>query len=1162
MPRDLFTKQPKDLFENLPLSPGDPDQFKEILGYDPQIAEYQTGQSARDIDLAGEKKPDSFINMLTRKPATQQEFAEAEQIRRDTGVFDVLKEFDIPISKRKRPIGATESFGDSVPEKIAAWGSAWLKGITGQIPVSEFKQIEENLGADIVIENLSDAAGIALAGITLFQGGKAAIDAVRIAKSQFGNLSPTARGIKRGISKIIGGPEKPIQDFFDGNISGDQAGAKLRKFTNLNPERLDKALNDAELLRQEITGTKRLPSLITKPGVLEPTFSLKNPPTLSEEAPRVALATAQAADTATALTNSQTPVVGEAVPIPSTLSLDIPKPPATGEGSSPPGKPPDVPIDQPDLNVDYELLKDHWFGEKDWQFVKAGVESDRIRQSIQETTGESRFGKRAQDIDKAIQIFIDTQRDPRILNKETLDKLSPEDRRIAFISQNLTPEQKAIAQEISNQYSAIGEKAQDSEIIQNVLDNYVSRIWEVEPPKRESQAGRKFGTTTRHAKARKFKTILEGQAAGFKLKKGGASTNLNILKEEIHNTIQDKKFLKDLMSLKDVDGNSFLSTKQLLGYKRVEHPNFKVWRFAGKADVNFITERLRDVSESTFRTVEPGDPEVLGRAAVLKEGQAREALIARGRTPNEADIILNGIKNASSKVEANKIIETTIKTVTEKERLKKVDFERTGGKNFLLTPEGTILERKEIYAPNKVAQNLNNIMGVSKLHGIKGIDAITKFNAVAKGTILTSSLFHHLAFMRSFYLGSSPFGEVIKDIKSGEGFIKSINQLTPRQAYRSGVQAIQSLSPEIELLVRNGLTLGRVQDWEEKILREEESTIGRTLDKLKVTKDIKDKIVGLWQMQTDFLFGQFGAGLKSKAALIELRNVMRNKPDIDPNDAAKFVANLMNDDFGGLHLKRLGRNPTTQHIFRLFALAADWTESNIRAMVKAFKRGDEGDIYRRFWARIITKGVMATLAANAVLHTGKKTKRVFEQAWADGRLKWLDVNVTPIKEAIVGKETSTRKYFSILGHFKDPLKFAVDPLKAAEYKGSPVFRIVFDAITGEDWADRQFTEFDELRATGRTVRPFFTFAGNPNKWKTVPSFVINHTKGLAPIPGQNLLNWWAGEMEGFDAVANSLGLGVRTTFELTPQRKAEQKAARKAIKKLRGREKKKKRGRR
>ena len=36
---------------------------------------------------------------------------------------------------------------------------------------------------------------------------------------------------------------------------------------------------------------------------------------------------------------------------------------------------------------------------------------------------------------------------------------------------------------------------------------------------------------------------------------------------------------------------------------------------------------------------------------------------------------------------------------------------------------------------------------------------------------------------------------------------------------------------------------------------------------------------------------------------------------------------------------------------------------------------------------------------------------------------------------------------------------------------------------------------------------------------------------MQPVQIQNLLAWIAGEMEVFDAIATSLGLGVRTTYE-------------------------------
>ena len=727
------------------------------------------------------------------------------------------------------------------------------------------------------------------------------------------------------------------------------------------------------------------------------------------------------------------------------------------------------PIDSKQIDADYNELKDIWIGNKNVDAYKATVQAKLQQNDIVNTTGEvgkitktPKFKKLSQDIDKAIQIHIDLKRNPDHLTR-FFDDLSPEQQRIVTLSQNLTPEQIAIAEGISRQYQEVGQQALDSEVIRNTLDNYVARAWDVEPPKHGTEKFRKFGTATRHAKARKFETILEGWANGFNLKIEGATNNLQILKEEISKTIADKTFLNKLSKLKNLEGKPLITTDATLpGYVRIDHPNFKAWRVGAATDA-------------------PIDP--------------------------------------------------------------------TRGKNFLQIPEGTILERKEFYAPKEIAKELNNIFGVSGLKDVPSIKEITKANAVIKAWVLQSSFFHHTAFMRSFYLGSSPFGEAFGKIKSGESFIDAVKGLTPRQAYKSGLKAITDMQPEIELLVRNGLTLGKMQDWEESILRNEQTFIGKTLDKLKVSKVIKDKINAFREAQADFLFKQFGTGLKAKAALIEYKNILKKRPGIDPNKAAKIAANLMNDDFGGLHLQRIGRSPTTQHIFRLFALAPDWTESNIRSLVKAFKKGDEGEVYRKFWARIVTKSMAATLIANVLLH-GDGTIESYKKAWEAGKLSIFDIDITPIYKLLGGK-TDARKFFSLIGHFKDPLKFAVNPIKSARYKASPIYSMVHDLLTGEDWAGRQFTSFEELLATGETVRPPFTFGRRPSGLSTVPSFILNKIRSTQPVQIQKLFEWWQGETEAFDAIGQSLGIGIGTTFIKSKKQKEREKAVRKAIKGLR-----------
>lgn len=674
-----------------------------------------------------------------------------------------------------------------------------------------------------------------------------------------------------------------------------------------------------------------------------------------------------------------------------------------------------------DLEAAYDQQKDIWFGRRDVRLLQTDVETRLLQRHLKTALGQMRYNRSVRDIDQAIQIYIDTKRNPEHV-KQYYDQLTDEQRRIVDLSQKLPDEAKGIADRIQQSYEQIGLEALDQEVIANVLENYAGRIWNLEG-KEAMERYRKFGTTTRHARHRKFETIIEGQANDFELRVKGATSNLQILKEEVIKTIENKRFLKALKEIKDVDGRPLITTQQLEGYVQVEHPNFIQWSFAGEA--------------------EPG---------------------------------------------------------------------KVYGKNFFVTDEGTVLERRPLYAPEAQAKNLNNILGTSRLTKIPGIPTITKYNAIVKAWILQTSFFHHLAFMRSYYFGTQH---------------KTWGELNIRRAYRDGLIAIESLQPEIELGVKNGLTLGLRQDWQEHLLREK-TIIGKILDKTEATKEIKDAILALRERQADFLFGEFGAGLKAKSFLIEYRNELRRYPDESPDAIAKRVASLINDDFGGLHLGRLGRNPSLQHIFRLFALAPDWTESNIRTMVKSIKAGspEEAQLYRKFWIGVVAKAGALTALSNFLLAGGdpREMEDNYRAAWQSGNLRLFAVDVTSIYQALGGQEEE-RKYFSIFGHFRDPLKFITHPIRSAHHKGSVIYGTFHEAMAGTDWKGDRFTTFPELIGRRKTV----TYGpGGPIDWEQFPSYVLSQVIGTQPVQVQNLIAWSAGEIEGFEAVANSLGLGVVT----------------------------------
>jgi hypothetical protein len=416
---------------------------------------------------------------------------------------------------------------------------------------------------------------------------------------------------------------------------------------------------------------------------------------------------------------------------------------------------------------------------------------------------------------------------------------------------------------------------------------------------------------------------------------------------------------------------------------------------------------------------------------------------------------------------------------------------------------------------------MNNMLGMSSLYKLPGAKTITKYNAIFKQWILLTSFFHHLAFVRSYWLGTND---------------KTWQELNVRRSYKDGLKGIMNLEPEIMRGVGNGLTLGLRQEWEENLVNEQ-TVIGKVIDTIPGGEKIKGKILDLKQMQTDFLFGSFGAGLKAKSYLIEFRNQLEKHPDVDPDILSKQVAALINDDFGGLHLQRLGRNPTLQHIFRLFALAPDWTESNIRTMVKTLINAEknpkakkiEKDLYRRFWVGILWKGAAATALLNFALAGGdpEKMLKKYKRAWKSGNLRWLEIDTTPIYRAFGGTGRDAR-YFSFWGHFRDPLKFITHPIRSAHHKGSVAYSIAHEALAGTDWAGRKFTTLDELMNTGNVVG---WGKGGPIDMNQYPSYLLSQLIGTQPIQIQNLAAWMSGEKEAFDAITNSLGFGVRRTYE-------------------------------
>jgi len=511
----------------------------------------------------------------------------------------------------------------------------------------------------------------------------------------------------------------------------------------------------------------------------------------------------------------------------------------------------------------------------------------------------------------------------------------------------------------------------------------------------------------------------------------------------------------------------------------------------------------------------------------------------------------------------------------------KAEKAKTYGKNFFVTSANNLMERVPMYAEPDLGKHLNNVLGTSALYKIPGIRWITEWNARLKRWILFTSFFHHQAYLRSYDLGGQT----------------GLANMSPKKAYEAGRTAIENFTPDLRRGVRNGLTIGKIQDYDENALRGKHTLIGRIIRKAKPVDTVVQQAEKLRDWNEHILFSKLGPYLKVQAYLLEYKSLVNKHEKQIKNgtktldDLAKIAANLVNDDFGGLHLGRKGRNPTTQHLFRLLALAPDWTESNVASAIKAFKLGAEGSVYRAFWARIAAKGLLAIVVFNylmAMYDEDDETEETtldrfvqrYKEAWKSGKMRWLDVDITPIYKMLGGK-SDKRKYFSLLGHFKDPIKFIArktikdskskstnipDPLRSliisTKYKGSVVTRIFADGITGKNWAGREFTTLAELLGVddkGKyvTTRRGHYRKGDPKggklkgeltKWSMggikplglnqVPSFLIYETENNMPIQVQQGINYLGGQVDAFDAILKSLGVYVHSSY---PEKKGKSK---------------------
>lgn len=233
-----------------------------------------------------------------------------------------------------------------------------------------------------------------------------------------------------------------------------------------------------------------------------------------------------------------------------------------------------------------------------------------------------------------------------------------------------------------------------------------------------------------------------------------------------------------------------------------------------------------------------------------------------------------------------------------------------GGK----TPDGTnVMVKGDLAISPEFYPYLVNSLGLEKsaLRSNEGIGKYTKpileAGSQAKSVLLSGSPFHMMQIaLRGVQLGVNPFVRPNPIADVGETF----NTVRgPKKLY--------------ELGIKNGATL--VQD--KKAAAEYSAGLSShsgLVSRIPIYGPIADQI-------HNFTFDRLIPSMKADGFKKMFDQYAQRHPDWSDDAVAKHAADHVNNAFGGINWRHMGRSATTQDWFHLVSLAPDWLEAEMRS---------------------------------------------------------------------------------------------------------------------------------------------------------------------------------------------------------------------------------------
>src|ERR1019366_1802305 len=161
----------------------------------------------------------------------------------------------------------------------------------------------------------------------------------------------------------------------------------------------------------------------------------------------------------------------------------------------------------------------------------------------------------------AITIWREAAGDPKVIQSQ-LDATKDKDLIPAYkAALNLTPEEKRVASEITDQYKALRLHAVRMGIDVAEVENYATHIWQKEPFKQSLPVtgGRSLRTSFDPAKPRVFPTYFHGEQLGYRAVSKDASKLLGTYASNLNRAIAAREFVADLAKAKEPDGSQTIA---------------------------------------------------------------------------------------------------------------------------------------------------------------------------------------------------------------------------------------------------------------------------------------------------------------------------------------------------------------------------------------------------------------------------------------------------------------------------------------------------------------------------------------------------------------------------------------------------------------------------